>query len=339
MYYSPLFEKRRSNQIFLPFVGIDDFAFLKGHTYGTIICDLTTHQPVALLPDRKPETVTSRLNEQSIIEVVSRDGFRAFRQAISQASSTISQVYDRWHFIRAAKRQVDSCLVSILPASITFNNREDQPNLVQAETKQERIQLERNAKKLDLIKTVQQEYQKGKKKSVLAKEFDLDPRTITKYLKTTNSPLIKPRGKRKRQTAEFHEQIGELEIKGHTIKQIDSIIRDYGYTGTLSGVRVAVESIRKERKYQHSQSQKQRISRQQVSACIWKLHSTLSEQECHLLEQCFTGYPSLKPFYDTVQTFKRAWEDYDYNAFFRIVKTTIVYSDQPFVSIRNTNTE
>lgn len=59
-------------------------------SYGTIICDLTTYQPVALLPDRKPETVTTWLKGQGFIEVVSRDGFRAFRQAISQASSTIS---------------------------------------------------------------------------------------------------------------------------------------------------------------------------------------------------------------------------------------------------------
>lgn len=149
---------------------------------------------------------------------------------------------------------------------------EDQTNLVQAETKQERIQLERNEKKFDLIQTVQQEYQKGKKKSVLAKEFDLDSRTITKYLKTTNPPLIKPRGKRKRQTSEFHEQIEELERKGLTIKQIDSIIRDYGYTGTLSEYVWQLKVFVKERKYQHSQLQTQRITRQQVSSCIWKLH-------------------------------------------------------------------
>jgi transposase len=311
MYYSPLFEKRRSNQKFLPFVGIDDFAFLKGHRYGTIICDLTSHQPVALLPDRKPETVTTWLNEQSFIEVVSRDGFRAFRQAISQASSTISQVYDRWHFFRAAKRQIESCLVSMLPTLITFEDATT--NISQPETKQERLQHERNEKKSDLIQTVRQEYQKGKKKSVLAKEFDVDPRTITKFLKTTSPSLIKPKRKRKRQTSGFHEQIEELERKGHTIKQIDSIIREYGYTGTLSGVRVAVESIRKERKLQHSQTE--RISRQQISGYIWKPRSTLSEHECRLLEKCFITYPSLKPFYEIVQTFRKAWEEYDYNAF------------------------
>lgn len=39
-----------------------------------------------------------------------------------------------------------------------------------------------------------------------------------------------------------------------------------------------------------------------------------------MLEQCFTGYPSLKPFYETVKTLKKAWENYDYNAFLEWIK-------------------
>lgn len=79
MYYYPSFEKLKSHKKCLPFVGIDDFAFLKGHRYGTIICDLSTHAPVALLPDRKPET-----DNHPSIQVVSRDGYQAFRQAIQE---------------------------------------------------------------------------------------------------------------------------------------------------------------------------------------------------------------------------------------------------------------
>ena len=33
-------------------VGIDNWAWPRGHRYGTIICDLERHQLVALLPDR-----------------------------------------------------------------------------------------------------------------------------------------------------------------------------------------------------------------------------------------------------------------------------------------------
>ena len=36
----------------LTVIGIDDFAFRRGQTYGTIVCDLERRKPVTLLPDR-----------------------------------------------------------------------------------------------------------------------------------------------------------------------------------------------------------------------------------------------------------------------------------------------
>jgi hypothetical protein len=38
-------------------VSIDDWCWKKGTTYGTIIVDLETRQPIELLPDRSVETV------------------------------------------------------------------------------------------------------------------------------------------------------------------------------------------------------------------------------------------------------------------------------------------
>lgn len=94
-YCSPLFGKRRFIKRCPPFIGIDDFAFRKGHSYGTIICDLSTHKPVALLPERYPETISEWLKNHQNIQVVSRDGYQAFRKGIQNASQSILQVYDR----------------------------------------------------------------------------------------------------------------------------------------------------------------------------------------------------------------------------------------------------
>ncbi|OLN21385.1 hypothetical protein BTO30_15165, partial [Domibacillus antri] len=75
---------------------------------------------MAILPDRLPETVAHWLMQHPFIQVVSRDGFNSFRQAITQANNQITQVYDRWHFIRNAKKQLDSFLPALVPTMITL---------------------------------------------------------------------------------------------------------------------------------------------------------------------------------------------------------------------------
>jgi len=44
------------------FVGIDDWAWLKGQRYGTIVVDLERSDVIDLLPNRDAETVKKWLN-------------------------------------------------------------------------------------------------------------------------------------------------------------------------------------------------------------------------------------------------------------------------------------
>src|SRR2546430_9605550 len=54
-------------------LGIDDFSFRRGRTFGTILVDLQSHHVIDLLADRSVETVAARIRAHAEIKVVRRD--------------------------------------------------------------------------------------------------------------------------------------------------------------------------------------------------------------------------------------------------------------------------
>ncbi len=54
-------------------LGLDDWAYKRGDTYGTILVDLERHRVIDLLPDRSSETVKVWLQGHPEIDVISRD--------------------------------------------------------------------------------------------------------------------------------------------------------------------------------------------------------------------------------------------------------------------------
>nr|WP_186321009.1 transposase [Bacillus mycoides] len=154
---------------------------------------METHKPVALLPDRRSESVSTWLKEHPHIEVVSRDGFSGYRQGIADANISIKQVYDRWHLIKNAKDQLDRYLTISIPARIAW---EPQKNLQIQEmkpievttTKSEKEKHAREMKKWEFIKKIKTAYQSGNSILSLSKFFNLDRRTIGKYIRLTTPP-------------------------------------------------------------------------------------------------------------------------------------------------------
>jgi len=78
-------------------VGIDEWAWKKGHHYGTILVDLEKRRVVQLLADRSVETSTAWLRTHPEIDLVSRDRGQIFREAATQGAPQAKQVVDRYH--------------------------------------------------------------------------------------------------------------------------------------------------------------------------------------------------------------------------------------------------
>lgn len=56
-------------------VCIDDFAFKKRYSYGTIMVDLDSHRIIDILDSRDKEPVIEWLRSYPNIEIVSKDGW------------------------------------------------------------------------------------------------------------------------------------------------------------------------------------------------------------------------------------------------------------------------
>ena len=97
-------------------VGADDFAFLRGRRYGTLLVDLERRRPVDLLPDREAETLSVWLKAHPGIEVVTRDRSKTYARGISEGAPSALQVADRWHLLKNLREALEQFLKRILPA-------------------------------------------------------------------------------------------------------------------------------------------------------------------------------------------------------------------------------
>lgn len=80
-------------------VGIDDWCWKRGQTYGTIIVDLELRKPIDVLPDRRADTVEAWLRNHPEIEVVSRDRGGEYAAAARRGAPQAQQVADKFHLL------------------------------------------------------------------------------------------------------------------------------------------------------------------------------------------------------------------------------------------------
>ena len=80
-------------------IGVDDWAWRKGCTYGTIIVELERRKVIDLLPDREAATLRDWLLVRPSVETVARDRSITYRNSIIMGRPYATQIADRWHLL------------------------------------------------------------------------------------------------------------------------------------------------------------------------------------------------------------------------------------------------
>ena len=88
-------------------LGVDDWAFKRGSTYGTILVDLNTRRVVDLLPDRRADSLAAWLRlRRRQIKVVARDRSPEFERGVNLGAPRAVQVADRWHLLKNTREML-----------------------------------------------------------------------------------------------------------------------------------------------------------------------------------------------------------------------------------------
>ncbi|WP_308378003.1 ISL3 family transposase [Streptomyces sp. ISL-98] len=88
-------------------LGVDEFAFRKGRTYGTLLVDVEASRVVDVLPDRTSETFATWLRDHPGAEIICRDRATAYTRAVKEAAPHALEVADRWHLLQNLAASVE----------------------------------------------------------------------------------------------------------------------------------------------------------------------------------------------------------------------------------------
>ena len=226
--------------------GVDDWAWRKGHNYGTIIVDLERREVVEVLADRSAATTASWFKDHPDVEVVTRDRAGLYAEAAREGAPQARQVADRFHLLQNFRETVERQLggyeapiqdsrisgsgnrvPSALPARLDCRS--------DAVTQTRLIRRERHALRQQLFDEIRALFERGSSVGEIARKLGLGRRRVERWVRRIDLPDRSTIASTPSSPAFFGVLLERRWAEGITkVRHLFAEIRHRGYTGSFS---------------------------------------------------------------------------------------------------------
>ena len=235
------------------FIGVDDWAWRKGHRYGSILVNLETRRPIDLLPDRSSDTFAAWLKQHTTVQLVSRDRAEAYADGANRGAPGAVQVADRFHLLcnltSAAERALEGKRKELSKAARPEEIKPEEP--VPAESQApikiiaEKRSDDRRQCRLDRYRKVVELYRQGMTQRAIGNTLHIGRKTVRRFLRSDQFP---ERATPRRKEPKVNKFCGYLEKRWdegcHNATKLWREIQTQGFAGCRSMVAQLVSAFR-----------------------------------------------------------------------------------------------
>jgi transposase len=218
-------------------LGIDDWAYRKGISYGTILMDMDKGTVIDLLPGRDGAEVKRFLESHQEVEFVCRDRSSAFSAAVNEVLPKANQIADRFHLVKnlsdsvyeVIKAEYPNLVQSLKSTEIQETNGSTQ---MLAQKAPERVKGEPSPYRKQVFSDVKKMITEGMGYKTIARQLQISRNTVRNYA-DLDSLSAKPITLRNDYYS-YLQDIGSELSKGETLLSTYNTIVTLGFKGSYS---------------------------------------------------------------------------------------------------------
>lgn len=307
-------------------LGVDEWAWRKGQSYGTILVDLERHIPIDLLQDASADSFAAWLKEHPSVELISPDRGTTFADGANRGAPQALQIADRWHVLRNLAEVLEKVLArhhANLNQAFTPEEKQqviatlDQEALahIMARSQAEQQRQARQERRRATFTRVQELSAQGWSGASIARMLGIHKKTAVKYAQAEHFPEV--RSDHGRKLAPYLPFLQTQWAAGeYNIAALYQAIRAQGYIGSETAVRNYLTALRKQsgpvrrpRRYyppvskESKQSQRIGLSSRQATWLVLQKPETRSAEDQRLLTLLQQAHPQVKVACELAQTF------------------------------------